>query len=69
MGRLWLEGHPNEELRTNWKYYLEEAEQEPEVEAELAKIRAEYARLTPEDIRCIDPCQEAGISLFICLMC
>lgn len=60
LGRLWLEGHPNEELRTNWKYYLEEAEQEPEVEAELAKIRAEYARLTPEDIRCIDPCQGSG---------
>ena len=60
LGRLWLEGHPNEELRTNWKYYLEEAEQEPEVEAELAKIRAEYARLKPEDIRCIDPCQGSG---------
>lgn len=60
LGRLWLEGHPNEELKSNWKYYLEEAEQEPEVEAELAKIRAEYAQLTPEDIRCIDPCQGSG---------
>ena len=60
LGRLWLEGHPNEELKANWIYYLEEVEQEPEVEAELAKIRAEYARLTPEDIRCIDPCQGSG---------
>ena len=60
LGRLWLEGHPNEELRANWKYYLEEAEQEPEVEAELVKIRAEYAQLAPEDIRCIDPCQGSG---------
>lgn len=60
LGRLWLEGHPNEELKNNWKYYLEEAEQEPEVEAELAKIRAEYSQLTPEDIRCIDPCQGSG---------
>jgi len=60
LGRLWLEGHPNEELKSNWKYYLEEAEQEPEVEAELAKIRTEYAQLTPEDIRCIDPCQGSG---------
>lgn len=60
LGRLWLEGHPNEELKSNWKYYLEEAEQEPEVEAELVKIRAEYAQLTPEDIRCIDPCQGSG---------
>lgn len=60
LGRLWVEGHPNEELKSNWKYYLEEAEQEPEVEAELVKIRAEYAQFTPEDIRCIDPCQGSG---------
>lgn len=60
LGRLWVEGHPNEELKANWKYYLEEAEQEPEVEAELVKIRVEYAQLTPEDIRCIDPCQGSG---------
>ena len=23
LGRLWLEGHPNEELQKEWKYYLE----------------------------------------------
>lgn len=40
--------------------YLEEAKQEPEVEAELVKIRAEYAKLSPEEIRCIDPCQGSG---------
>lgn len=31
LGRLWLEGHPNEELKSNWKYYLDEVEQEDEV--------------------------------------
>ena len=35
LGRLWLEGHPNEELQKEWKYYLEEADQEPEVEEEF----------------------------------
>lgn len=60
LGRLWLEGHPNEELKKNWLYYLEEAKQEPEVEEKLIKIRTEYAKLTPEDIRCIDPCQGSG---------
>jgi len=29
LGRLWLERKPNETLKTNWKYYLEEAEQKP----------------------------------------
>ncbi len=60
LGRLWLEGHPNDELKAQWKYYLEEAEQEPQVEEQLAKIRKEYAALTPEQIKCIDPCAGSG---------
>jgi len=43
-----------------WHYYLEEAEQEPEVEAQLAEIRKEYAALKPEEIRVIDPCMGSG---------
>lgn len=60
LGRLWVEGHPNDELRSGWKYYLEEAEQEPEVQAQLAEIRKEYAATTPEQIKCIDPCCGSG---------
>ena len=60
LGRLWVEGHPNEDLKSNWKYYLEEAEQEPEVQAQLAKIREEYSRINPEDIKVIDPCMGSG---------
>ena len=60
LGRLWVEGHPNDELKSSWKYYLEEAEQEPEVQAQLAEIRKEYATMTPEQIQCIDPCCGSG---------
>ena len=60
LGRLWVEGHPNDELKANWKYYLEEAKQEPEVEEKLAEIRKEYAKLNPEDIKLIDPCMGSG---------
>ena len=60
LGRLWVEGHPDEEIKKNWKYYLEEAEQEPEVQVQLAEIRKEYAKLKPEDIKCIDPCMGSG---------
>ncbi len=60
LGRMWLEGHPNEELQKEWKYYLEEAQQEPEVEEELKKIREEHAKLTPEDIKVLDPCMGSG---------
>ncbi|WP_286908239.1 BREX-1 system adenine-specific DNA-methyltransferase PglX [Clostridium sp. UBA1652] len=60
LGRLWLEGHPNEQLQKEWKYYLEEAEQEPEVKEELKKIREEHSKLKPEDIKVLDPCMGSG---------
>ncbi|MDO5135218.1 MAG: BREX-1 system adenine-specific DNA-methyltransferase PglX [Eubacteriales bacterium] len=81
LGRLWVEGHPNDkanftegegedglgrELKSNWKYYLEEAEQKPDVQAELEKIRAEYRSLNPEDIKVIDPCMGSGHILVYC---
>ncbi len=60
LGRLWLEGHPNEELQNSWKYYLEEAKQEPDVEKELEKIRIESKNLSPEDITVLDPSMGSG---------
>ena len=60
LGRLWVEGHPDCGLKENWKYYLEEAPQESEVQAKLAEIRKEYAALNPEDIKLIDPCMGSG---------
>ena len=45
---------------TKWHYYLEEAEQEPGVQAQLAEIRKEYAALTPDQLKVIDPCSGSG---------
>ena len=81
LGRLWLEGHPsardkylpahNEDgsVRVEegkWNYYLEEAEQEPEVQTQLAEIRKQYAALKPEEILAIDPC--AGSGHILCVL-
>lgn len=60
LGRLWLEGHPDADLKAGWKYYLDEAEQEPEVESQLEKIREEYKTIKPEDIQIVDPCMGSG---------
>lgn len=60
VGRLWLDGHPDNELRGGWKYYLDEAEQKPEVEAQLEKLREEYRNIKPEEIKVIDPCMGSG---------
>ena len=86
LGRLWVEGHPDTKERFmpqhnadgsvsvqegRWNYYLEEAPQEPQVEAQLQAIREEYARLRPEDIKVIDPCCGSGhiaVYLFDVLM-
>lgn len=60
LGRLWLEGHPNAELHDGWKYYLDEAKQEPDVEDQLAKLREAYKTIKPEEIKVIDPCMGSG---------
>ena len=60
VGRLWLEGHENEILKRGWKYYLDEAAQEAEVEEQLKAIREEYKNIKPEEIKVIDPCMGSG---------
>lgn len=59
LGRLWAEGHGKPE-HADWKYYLEEAEQEDAVRAELKQLRESYREIQPEQIRIIDPCMGSG---------
>lgn len=60
LGRLWLESHPGSLLRANWKYYLDEEEQTPEVAERLRVFRNENTVKSPEDIKVIDPCMGSG---------
>ncbi len=60
LGRFWLEGHPHDEIKSNWRYFLDEATQSPETAAALAEIRKQYADISPEEIACIDPCSGSG---------
>lgn len=59
LGRLWYEGHPGFD-KSQWKYYLDEAPQEPQVEQQLEDIRAQYAKMEPEQLKVIDPCMGSG---------
>lgn len=54
LGRLWLEGHPNDALKDGWKYYLEEAPQEMDTQSRIDAIRANYRNMKPQDIKIID---------------
>ncbi len=60
LGRLWLDGHSDCSAKSEWKYYLEEAEQEESVRTQLDEIRKEYRALNPEQIKFIDPCMGSG---------
>lgn len=56
LGRLWQEAHHDENLHMKWRYYIDEAQQEPA----LAERRKSLAALQPEQIRLLDPCMGSG---------
>ena len=64
IGRIWLESYPNSPLKDEMKYFVDEAEQEPEVEEGLEEIR--YKNVNPEEIKIIEPCSGSGHILVYC---
>ncbi len=60
LGRLWLNGHPNDALKINWKYYLEDVNQEKDLQIVIGNLNSKYEKITPEEIKLIDPCMGSG---------
>lgn len=58
LGRVWMESYPNSSLKNQWKYFLNEAEQEEETKKQLEEIR--YQNVNPEEITFLDPCCGSG---------
>jgi hypothetical protein len=58
LGRIWLESYSDSGLKAEWKYYMEEAEQEQEVKNELEKIS--HKNIDPESMTFLDPCCGSG---------
>ncbi|MEB1807293.1 MAG: BREX-1 system adenine-specific DNA-methyltransferase PglX [Bacillaceae bacterium] len=58
LGRHWLENHPNDELKNNWSYFLDEVEQDESVQQQLEVFKNPL--LNPEDIKVLDPCMGSG---------
>ena len=54
LGRLWLDGHPDSELQSEWKYYLDEADQDADVQTLLDKKTEEFRSIRPQDIKVLD---------------
>ena len=58
LGRKWLTTYPESSLRSKMEYYIEPAEQTPEVQAKLAEITPKS--LDPEKITLMDPACGSG---------
>ncbi len=58
VGKMWLESHPNKDLQSHFKYYLESAEQEDSVQSKLQAIT--NRNLKPQDIKVLDPACGSG---------
>ena len=59
LGRMWFESHPDFH-KSQWRYYIDDAEQEYEVEQCLKNIRIQHENIRPEEIKFIDPCMGSG---------
>ena len=61
LGRLWLEGHPDENLRMKWRYFMDEAPQDPRGNGKApGHPRPACAGLQPEQLTVLDPCMGSG---------
>lgn len=58
VGRLWLESYPDSSLRSELKYYVDDAKQDEETQKKLDEIK--YKNVNPEEIKIIEPCCGSG---------
>ncbi len=70
VGRLWLMANPQSTLASQWPYYIQPAEQTPEVNAQLdaliqTRIREDGDSLNPESITVLDPACGSGHILVV----
>jgi hypothetical protein len=70
VGRLWLMANPQSTLAQEWPYYINPAEQTPEVQAQLdsliqTRVREDGDTLNPESITVLDPACGSGHILVV----
>ena len=60
VGKLWIMGHGKSDLNSKWKYYVDDAEQNENTELKVNDLRKKLNRISPEEIKIIDPCMGSG---------
>ena len=70
VGRLWMMANPSSTLKSQWPYYIEPAEQTPEVQVQLSaliqtRMDEDGGSLNPETITVLDPACGSGHILVV----
>jgi type II restriction/modification system DNA methylase subunit YeeA len=58
LGRMWMATYPESSLKSKMEYYIEPAEQEPDVQAEIDATTPK--ELNPEELTFLDPACGSG---------
>jgi hypothetical protein len=58
VGRIWLESYPQSSLKSEMKYYVDDARQPVDVQKKIKAIK--YTNVNPENIRVLEPCCGSG---------
>lgn len=58
VGRIWIESYPSSALKSQMKYYVDDAKQEASVQQKIDAIK--YKNVSPEEIKIIEPCCGSG---------
>ena len=58
IGKMWLDAHPNNELKSKFKYFVSSAEQDDDVKHKLNEIVNK--NIKPEEIKVLDPACGSG---------
>ena len=57
LGRMWDEARPDNHIKSQWRYYIEDSEQKKSVLDSINKLEKVAS---PEDLKCIDTCMGSG---------
>lgn len=60
LGRFWLNGHKDSQVGERWQYYIADIEHDTTTQRIIDEINRDKANCTPDQIKCIDPCQGSG---------
>ena len=59
LGRMWDEGHSDDTLKKNWKYYIDNSDSQ-ENKKEIKELKSKYSCIEPKQIKVLDPCMGSG---------